>query len=669
MKGKSRHCRDESDPLLGLYAQNLAESSSIRNPSNPLYAATDIFSSSSTTTTPSSSSSLSPTKKKHSQDVASHPAEDEDGGDWSSERRKLLHPSPSVSAVAAADDQRNRTTRLQRLTSSLRQSSFFGHHPTTLNEKNDVAAASKNNTLRAPKKGYRIHRVSYTAQDHIQVLFRLYGSAFPNVFPFAVVNAIWCYLVYILKRYDIMDWTFHSSVGHSFMGLLVSFLIVSRSQISYARFMEYRKLLASSYRVCRELVQFSTIYTFYTNTRAAQEWRQEVSFRTILMLRVTMDALLWSSTERDQWEDEYYQYQLQDSMMMATSSSSFSMNHNSTSHSSSADEEEEAAAAGEDLENGHYGKPESDPASNGASQGGESDQVSEHFFRFRQLTHGRRSRIDETFRAPITFMHVLRSVIMDHPQYLGYKMAVNEYRDLLDFVSKFGECFHSFRVLVFTPYPFPVRKRDGCERKQWTMSLSKFLVASQLVQMTRGFLFFWVYTLPLVLLVDYRLLPSLMIITLVTLGFVGIEYVSMALDDPFADDTNDVDEHGMALLVYEDIYMALYRTDGPEAAAALRERVLEQYKQGRALHCYRGDLKSYDIWESASSRHNRLGPSPDWSSNPPPQPQQGIAEPTPPPSEKNSKSSKPRSRRRPPNYPSTPFSPRAKDSQIYDNSV
>lgn len=160
-----------------------------------------------------------------------------------------------------------------------------------------------------------------------------------------------------------------------------------------------------------------------------------------------------------------------------------------------------------------------------------------------------------------------------------------------------------------------------------------------------------------------------MIITLVTLGFVGIEYVSMALDDPFADDTNDVDEHGMALLVYEDIYMALYRTDGPEAAAALRERVLEQYKQGRALDCYRRDLKGYDIWESASSRHNRLGPSPDWSSNPPPQPQQGTTEPTPPPSEKRSKSSKPRSRRRPPNYPPTPFSPQANDSQIYDHGV
>lgn len=45
---------------------------------------------------------------------------------------------------------------------------------------------------------------------------------------------------------------------------------------------------------------------------------------------------------------------------------------------------------------------------------------------------------------------------------------------------------------------------------------------------------------------------------------------SIALDDPFGDDTNDVDEHGMALLVYEDIYLTIYGTDGPVAAFKLR---------------------------------------------------------------------------------------------------
>lgn len=413
MRGKSRHYRDESDPLLVMYAQNLVTSSSVRNPSNPLYASTNIFSSS-------------------RGDEGAQPDGD----------KRLLRASLSVDDQDDDDDKvRNKSAAAA--TDRRRPSSFPGYRQS----QEDDQVWTRRGRVTSPKRkttgGYRVHRVSYTAQDHIQVLFRLYGSALPNVFPFIVVNVTWCCLVYLLKRYNIMDWTFHSSVGHSFMGLLVSFLIVSRSQISYARFMEYRKLLASSYRACREIAQFSTVYTFYTNTPQAKGWRQEVCYRTILMLQVTMDALLWSSTERNQWEDEYYQYQLQDAVMhgppMAGASSS-------TEDDDGDDHDEEIV------------RPTTSDDSN-ATDHGESENVSEHFFRFRKLTHGRRSRIDETFRAPITFMHVLRGVIMDHPQYLGYKMAVNEYRDLLDFVSKFDESFHGFRVLVFTPYPFPVSQR------------------------------------------------------------------------------------------------------------------------------------------------------------------------------------------------------------------
>ena len=98
--------------------------------------------------------------------------------------------------------------------------------------------------------GYRVHRVSYTAQNHVQVLFRRYASAFPRVLPFAAANTAWTLCIFGLKWRDAADLTFHSSVGHSFMGLLVSFLIVSRSKISYDRFMEYRRHLAESYRAC-----------------------------------------------------------------------------------------------------------------------------------------------------------------------------------------------------------------------------------------------------------------------------------------------------------------------------------------------------------------------------------------------------------------------------------
>lgn len=184
-------------------------------------------------------------------------------------------------------------------------------------------------------------------------------------------------------------------------------------------------------------MQFTCVYTFKTQTAAAKQWRQEVAYRVILLLRITMDILNWSSVERGSWEREFR-----------------------TRHK-------------------HH---------------------SVHFDHFESLTHGNRTMVDENWRAPILFAHILRETIMMHPENLGYTMPVNEYRDLLSFVSIFMEAFHGFRVLIFTPYPFP------------------------LVQMTRMFLFFWVYSLPLVLVEELNSIGDILIIvTLITFGFVGIE--------------------------------------------------------------------------------------------------------------------------------------------------
>ena len=464
---KSRHYRDESDSLLNIYSTQIEATTSLPSYGNPV-----------------SNINISPTKF-------------------------LTRANSDISAFSGLsfvdDDDDNNNNNYEEGDEEKQRKQQQQQHDKRLPKKKKKHRANR----------YKVHRVSYTPQNHVQVLFQMYGSAFPQVFPFCLLNFFWTLAVVSLKKHDVVDLTFHSSVGHSFMGLLVSFLLVSRSKISYDRFMDFRRNLARAYKACREVVQFTTVFTFQTQTPKAKEWRNEVCYRTILLLRVTMDALLWSSTEREKWEEEYFQY---DKRL-------------------------------------------------------DDHQVSEHFLTFRSLTHGRRSRIDENFRAPISFSHVLRQVIMEHPEYLGYKMPVNEYRDLLYFVGKFQDAFHEFRVLIFTPYPFP------------------------LVQMTRAFLLFWVYSLPLVLLKEYRVGSSLVIVMLVTFGFIGVEYVSMALDDPFGDDTNDVDEHGMALLVYEDIYLTIYRTDGPQAACKLRERVLDRYRQGRGLDCYRNDLKGYAFWE------------------------------------------------------------------------
>ena len=72
--------------------------------------------------------------------------------------------------------------------------------------------------------------------------------------------------------------------------------------------------------------------------------------------------------------------------------------------------------------------------------------------------------------------------------------------------------------IVTTPIPFP------------------------LVQMSRTFLFFYIYTLPSALLTASSTPEAdLVVLFIVTYGFIGLELISIELDDPFGDDVIDFD--------------------------------------------------------------------------------------------------------------------------------
>merc|ERR1719491_1179874 len=121
---------------------------------------------------------------------------------------------------------------------------------------------------------------------------------------------------------------------------------------------------------------------------------------------------------------------------------------------------------------------------------------------------------------------------------------------LLGHVTEFTNGYHGLNQLISTPFPFP------------------------LVQMTRTILFVWLFTLPLSLLKDAGIpWEDMIMIFFVTYGFLGLEYVSIELSDPFGDDDNDFDNLGMAQRVYEDIYMTLRKTDGWKPAESLRNTI------------------------------------------------------------------------------------------------
>jgi predicted membrane chloride channel (bestrophin family) len=77
---------------------------------------------------------------------------------------------------------------------------------------------------------------------------------------------------------------------------------------------------------------------------------------------------------------------------------------------------------------------------------------------------------------------------------------------------------HRVVGIVTTPIPFP------------------------LVQMSRTFLFFYIYTLPSALLTASSTPEAdLVVLFIVTYGFIGLELISIELDDPFGDDVIDFD--------------------------------------------------------------------------------------------------------------------------------
>ena len=65
--------------------------------------------------------------------------------------------------------------------------------------------------------------------------------------------------------------------------------------------------------------------------------------------------------------------------------------------------------------------------------------------------------------------------------------------------------------------------------------------------MGRTFVFVWILTLPLALVGDIvNVYVASCAVFILTYGFIGIELISIELDDPFGDDPNDLDVMAMA---------------------------------------------------------------------------------------------------------------------------
>jgi predicted membrane chloride channel (bestrophin family) len=263
-----------------------------------------------------------------------------------------------------------------------------------------------------------------------------------------------------------------SDKGHSMMSLFMSFLIISRVNISLSRYNESRGYLGTMYRESRALVQNLVVFTRADQSEQAKQWRHDMAYDVSMLLRLAMAAIDYPSHKIPCWQVPELRGKTKDHVM-------------------------------KNLE-----------ISRSISDEGEAEM---------------------TMRVPIQMSYLIRDELFRVSKSVDptiSKVDPWQYTRLFAGLDSFMAGYHGMRKFMTTPFPFP------------------------LVQMARTFMFIYIYTLPFAILnLADNVWVHGTIVFLVTYGFVGLETVSIELDDPFGEDDNDFDNLGM-------MYVSLaYRTN------------------------------------------------------------------------------------------------------------
>lgn len=173
----------------------------------------------------------------------------------------------------------------------------------------------------------------------------------------------------------------------------------------------------------------------------------------------------------------------------------------------------------------------------------------------RRWAHGHRSEWEETMRVPIHLAYLLRKSVHSQSKRLRTPLNPAQELKLMGSIDSFMGGYYGIRKFLTTPVPFP------------------------LIQMSRTFVFLYVFTVPFVLLADKSSpLAHCLTVFVMTFGFMGLEVVAIELDDPFGEDDNDFDNAAMALTAFEDTYLTIRDIDGSEWVDILRVRMQDRTK-------------------------------------------------------------------------------------------
>ena len=122
-----------------------------------------------------------------------------------------------------------------------------------------------------------------------------------QVLPYCLLNTFITGIVQWLAAKDGISLAI-SDKGHTFMNLLVAFLVVSRVSVTIGRYNEAQSYLTVMYGEMRELIQNTVVLSSREGDDKAKEWRHRVAYRACMLLRVAMGVIDYSEHRVNVWD-------------------------------------------------------------------------------------------------------------------------------------------------------------------------------------------------------------------------------------------------------------------------------------------------------------------------------------------------------------------------------
>eukprot|EP00523_Entomoneis_sp_CCMP467_P014236 CAMPEP_0168793738 /NCGR_PEP_ID=MMETSP0725-20121227/15246_1 /TAXON_ID=265536 /ORGANISM="Amphiprora sp., Strain CCMP467" /LENGTH=346 /DNA_ID=CAMNT_0008844535 /DNA_START=23 /DNA_END=1065 /DNA_ORIENTATION=- len=245
------------------------------------------------------------------------------------------------------------------------------------------------------------YMVSYDSANHCGVVFQMWGSVWPKVLPYCIFNVLVMMGLGYLKEVKASNLKMQTSAqGHGFITVVVAFLVVSRVNIA----------LGAS-----------------LTTEEAQQWRHELAYRTLLMLRTTMVVIDYPTDFVAAWDIPELQG-------------------------------EERSL----VKNGLTGPLRS------------------------RWSHSRRGEWEETMRVPIRLAYLVRKALHSNTTRLRVPLAIPQELKLLGCVDTFMSGYYGVRKFLTTPVPFPLIQMARTFLFLYIFTVPMVLVTDETYLQSRG---------------------------------------------------------------------------------------------------------------------------------------------------------------------------------------